>query len=81
MRENKKFACVFNPKIVVQPSRENISISFFQKMWFSVAIPPHRRGALRDRHDTRGGEAVAVMASGALAQTTGDVADGEVVWS
>jgi hypothetical protein len=39
LRENKKFACAFNLKTFVQPSRENISISFLQKLWFSLAYP------------------------------------------
>jgi hypothetical protein len=50
------------------PPRKNISLSFFQKMMIIRSIPPQPEGRTRDRHDTRGGDAVAAVASGAFAR-------------
>jgi len=56
LRRKTHFAKAFNPITMSTPPRINISLSFFQKLWLSPSIPPHRQGAFRDRHGRGGGE-------------------------
>ena len=45
-------------KPLSSPGRENISIYRISDFAYVTCVPSRQRGAYRDRHDTRGGEAV-----------------------
>ncbi|WP_407156952.1 hypothetical protein [Bradyrhizobium sp. STM 3557] len=54
---------------------------FFSEFVIVYPYPASTRGAYRDRHDTRGGDAVDVKRRSAHAPTNDAFTDGEVVWS
>ena len=82
-RVKTHFASRFNAQERAWPRSREVSVSFLQKSWM---MPPPRlveRGVSRDRHDTRGGDAVAVTAlAGVIIHADERGGCGrEVVWS
>jgi hypothetical protein len=66
LRLKTDFPNRFKPITPVQPPRKKylyFALSEIMVVWRHPASP--KRGVTRNRHDTRGGEAVAVMTSGA----------------
>jgi hypothetical protein len=77
VRRKTDFVCIFNAPMRVQSSAQKyISFAFSENM-IGCRHPASTGGAYRDRHDTRGGQAVAALSRA----TNGFDAVGEIVWS
>jgi hypothetical protein len=60
------FARKFKAKLHVWLLRRKILLSFLQKWWMMPISRFDERGVARDRHETRGGDAVAVSSRSAI---------------
>jgi hypothetical protein len=46
LREKSNFACRFKLICAVPPSRKNIYISYFRKLWLSLPVPRRAEGRI-----------------------------------
>ncbi|WP_316233599.1 hypothetical protein, partial [Bradyrhizobium sp. SZCCHNPS2010] len=69
--EHQIFAALSTRLGPSSPSRENIYVSFFQKLWFDASSRPNE-GALRDRHGRRVRDAVGVSGRSVIFMRTND---------
>jgi hypothetical protein len=80
MREKSNFALWFKLIWVVQSAREIFPFRFFRNWCILAASRLDQRGA-RDRHERWSGMRWTRHGQALLRKTTGDAADGEIVWS
>ena len=83
MTAEKKISFSFNLIWVVQPLLQKYSVLFDPNQFYIVRHPGPHRGAFRDRHGRRAGDAMDAGSTQRkdFARTNGADADGEVVWS
>ena len=82
LRQNRSFSFIFNVRLAVQSLPQKYFSFFFSETMLLSRHPASTRGAYRDRHDTRGRDAMAKRCRSVLNARGRTASRGrEVVWS